>query len=309
MMRMVLSLVAGCAVAVAAQTPPDTRNAPRLRIAAAAVDRRGDPVADLRPNELEVWIGSYRVPIETVTFVTPAAERSRTVILLLDDLTQQMELTPRIRDAARAFVKALAPDDRMAVVALDSAYTKLTDDRAQLTQQIDRFTPRMAGILPFERLGEHVLGTLAQVSRALVEDPGRKIFVGIGSGWLFDTPVPPPMTGRDLRRDWIAAVRAMAAADATLYVIDPGGVGQAPFATGGAVGFARETGGFAFMNTNDYAGAADRIMRETSTYYVLEVADPPVGRNAELRELDVRVLRKGVTIRARRWLTGGKPTR
>jgi hypothetical protein len=99
-------------------------------------------------------------------------------------------------------------------------------------------------------------------------------------------------------------MRAMAAASATLYVVDPGGVGTAPFATGGASGFARETGGHAFMNSNDYDAAVDRIFKETSNYYVLDVADPPVGRKAELRELDVRVKRPGVTVRARKWIPG-----
>jgi hypothetical protein len=45
-------------------------------------------------------------------------------------------------------------------------------------------------------------------------------------------------------------------------------------------------------------------MRETANYYVLDVADPPVGRKADLRQLEVRVLRKGVTVRARRWIPG-----
>ena len=74
---------------------------------------------------------------------------------------------------------------------------------------------------------------------------------------------------------------------------------------GGATGFARETGGVAFITTNDLNGAADKIMREAANYYLLGVGDPPVGRGADLREVDVKVLRKGVTIRARKTITGG----
>ena len=96
----------------------------------------------------------------------------------------------------------------------------------------------------------------------------------------------------------------MALANVSLYVIDPAGVSMARVDSGGT-GFARETGGFAFTSTNDLNGAADRIMREAANYYLIGVGDPPVGRGADLRELDVRVLRRGVSVRARRTIVGG----
>ena len=43
------------------------------------------------------------------------------------------------------------------------------------------------------------------------------------------------------------------------------------------------------MNTNDLDGAVDSIMREAGSYYVIDVADPPVGRKFDLRKLDVKV--------------------
>jgi len=97
----------------------------------------------------------------------------------------------------------------------------------------------------------------------------------------------------------------MAAANVNLYVIDPAGVSVARADSGGT-GFARETGGLAFIATNDLNAAADRILRDAANYYLIGVGDPPVGRGADLREIDVRVLRKGVTVRARRTITGGK---
>ena len=85
-----------------------------------------------------------------------------------------------------------------------------------------------------------------------------------------------------------------------LYVIDP--VGLRPmsgYAHGGDSGFASETGGYAFVNTNDIQGAAARIFDEAgSSYYVLRMIDPPVQRTADLREVKVQVLRKDVTVRA-----------
>jgi len=296
-----LALATGLSAAPA-QTPADPRGP--IHIQAVAVDRSGRPVTDLKPDEFEVWINIFRVPIQIVTIVSPSSERPRAFVLLLDDMGIQPAQAAHVKDVARRFVAQMGPGDEMAVLPLNSGGTKSTQDRTQLLRAIESYNVRGVGVVPFDALGQQVLNTYATVSRQFSEVAGQKIFVGIGAAWLFDTPIPPPTIGRDLRKEWGETMRAMALANATLYVIDPGGVGTAPFATGGDSGFARETGGHSFTNTNDYAGAADRVMRETSNYYVLDVADPPVGRKAELRELDVRVLRKGVTVRARRWIPG-----
>ena len=95
----------------------------------------------------------------------------------------------------------------------------------------------------------------------------------------------------------------MARTDVTYYVIDPAGVGRTGTRSSG--GFARESGGEAFINTNDIDGAVEQILREADTYYEILVEDPPFGRTAPLRELEVRTKRPDVTIRARRWLPGG----
>jgi VWFA-related protein len=294
------------AVATAAGARTQSTDAPRapLRIHAAVVDRTGNPVTDLRPDEFEVWINVYRVPIQTVTVVSPTSERGRTIALLLDDMAIGPELGMQVKETARRFVSRLSAGDQMAIVALNGGATKSTDDRARLLQSIDAYNPQAIGIIPFDAVGPHVLSTIAVLSRQFSEVAGPKTIVGIGAGWLFDRPVQPQSVGRDTRQEWIDAMRAMAFADARLYVIDPGGVGSSPFATSGSTGFARETGGHAFENANDLNAIVDRIMREASNYYILEVADPPIGRKAELRALDVRVKRRGVSVRARQWIPG-----
>jgi VWFA-related protein len=282
------------------------RGAARVLIDAVAVDRNGLPVSDLKPEEVEIWIGHFRVPIETFAAITPATDHrnGRLTVLLLDDLTLPLPLVSRAKDVARRFVNRMLPGDRMAIVNLDGSSMESTDDRTRLLRSIDAYGVR-AGVMPADRLGEHVLKTLAGLSRQMVEaSDQRKTIVAIGSGWLFDRPIPPPAVGLDPRKEWIAAMQAMALANVNLYVIDPAGVTVAR-ADGGASGFARETGGLAFLSTNDLNGAADRIMREAANYYLIGVGDPPVGRGADLRELDVRVLRRGVSVRARRVITGG----
>jgi VWFA-related protein len=302
-------LLAALGVAVTAQDPASIPT--RLALDVVAIDRKGVPVADLKPDEFEVWISGYRVPVEDVVFVTPATA-PRTIVLLLDNAAVGADLAPRVREAARAFVKRMGDTDRIAVMPVHGVMTSSTGDPARLLQAIDGY--RVQG-LPFriEDAGAHLLQVLTSLSRRMVEMPGpdpgqapgrRKAIVAIGAVWLFDTPLPPPGLN-SLHEEWLAAMRAMAAANASLYVIDP--VGLRPmggYAHGGDSGFASETGGYAFVNTNDIQGAAARIFDEAGTYYVLRMIDPPVQRTADLREVKVRVLRKDVTVRTRRGIPG-----
>ena len=94
----------------------------------------------------------------------------------------------------------------------------------------------------------------------------------------------------------------MALSHVNFYVIDPSGVG-ASRPDGGEAGFARETGGHAFFNTNDLNATADRILRESANFYMVEIPDPPVGGKG-LRPLELKSLRKGVTLRARHAIAG-----
>ena len=58
------------------------------------------------------------------------------------------------------------------------------------------------------------------------------------------------------------------------------------------------------MNSNDFRAAADRIWQESSSYYMLGVVNPPIRKTADLREVEVKVLRKGVTVRSRKAIRG-----
>ena len=93
-------------------------------------------------------------------------------------------------------------------------------------------------------------------------------------------------------------MKALANAHAAFYVIHPTSIGSVR-ADSGDTGFARETGGRAFIGTNDLNLAADRILKETATYYLSRVASPPTGGSG-LRELQIKTSRRGVTIRARK---------
>jgi VWFA-related protein len=302
MTRLLIAFMAA-AIAVSTQDAP-----PRmLTIDFVAFDRSGAAVPDLRPDEVEVWIGQFRAPVRQMTVVTPEADErpGRILVVLLDDMTLRADSMPKAREAARRFVTAMGANDRMAVLTLTGKNADTTADKAKLLQAIDRYSVQATPVMRSDTLGRHVLDTLAQIAAQVIEVPGRrKTIVGIGSGWLFDRPLPPPRAGHDLLPEWVRAMRQMALSHVNLYVIDPSGVGTSRV-DGGQDGFARETGGHAFLNVNDLTAAADRILRESASFYMVEIPDPPVGAKADLRPLEVKSLRKGVTLRARHAIAGG----
>jgi len=63
---------------------------------------------------------------------------------------------------------------------------------------------------------------------------------------------------------------------------------------------ADETGGFAAVNSNDFAGAFSRILEENSTYYVLGYYPTNDRRDGRFRKIDVRVKRPGYGVKARK---------
>lgn len=309
MTRFILSLLVAisCGLAGPRAQGPDQKPTGGLSIDIVAIDRKGEPVRDLKAGDLEVWIGHYRAPIRTVTVVFPIAGKPQTgrlIVLLMDDVTIAPAMVPRAREAAMRFVSKAEPADRIVLTTLTGTTMDVTGDPASLRRALDAYNVRASGFDRADVLGQHMLSSLTRLAEELRETPGvRKTIVAIGSARLFDTPLPPPGLGRDVEPQWTAAMRALAFAHMHLYVIDPSGVGGGP-ADSGTFGFARATGGHAFINTNDMTGAADRILGDASNYYVLSVPDPPVGRNSNLREVEVRVRRPGVTILAPRAIPG-----
>src|SRR5947208_9801646 len=62
---------------------------------------------------------------------------------------------------------------------------------------------------------------------------------------------------------------------------------------------AEQTGGLALVNSNDFGGGFERIVRDNSSYYVLGYYTQP-DKGGKFHKVDVRVRRPGLTVRARR---------
>jgi VWFA-related protein len=301
--RMTRLLVACAAAALAVHAPVVDQPNASILIDAVALDANGNPVVDLKPGDFDVQVGQFHVPVDSVELVTPESpnHEGRVIVLLMDDMTLPLSETPRAREVANRFVSRMLPGDSMAVVLLNNPTFESTDDPAQLRGAISRYNVTATGVLRVDDLAEHVFGVIQSIARGISEaGNGRKVIVGIGTGALFDRPIPPPNagTGKNLLPSWIACMKALANAHAAFYVVYPTSIGMTR-ADSGDSGFARETGGRAFMGTNDLNLAADRILKETTNYYLIRVASPPTGGSG-LRELQIKSSRRGVTIRARR---------
>src|SRR4030095_1774986 len=112
-----VALISGALAAQEAPTVPT-----RLALDVVAVGRDGAPVIDLKPDDFEVWISGYRIPVEEVAFMTPETS-PRTIVLLLDNAAVGVDLAPRVKETARAFVSRMGSTDRISVIPVHGTRT------------------------------------------------------------------------------------------------------------------------------------------------------------------------------------------
>jgi VWFA-related protein len=119
----------------------------------------------------------------------------------------------------------------------------------------------------------------------------------------------------DLIREVTELTRAANRANATIYPIDPAGLSAGPDidadvrpeewnahvrdAHDSLRMLAEATGGFAIVNTNGFQQGLKRIDNETSDYYVLGYYSKNADPLRRTRQIEVRVTRPGLTVRAR----------
>jgi VWFA-related protein len=158
-----------------------------------------------------------------------------------------------------------------------------------------------------------VLRAVARVSSGLAGARGRKSILIVSDGFLRDTQLD----------DFDRAIDASQRGNTAVYFIDArrleGPVGfsaaqDAPIAGGdialmsmehdeleaaGTAYVASATGGTTIRNTNDLLGGLERVADESSAYYLLGY-QPEKAPDGKAHKLEVKVDRKGVTVRARR---------
>jgi VWFA-related protein len=173
------------------------------------------------------------------------------------------------------------------------------------------------------------LETVRDVAQWMANVPGRrKSVVLFSEGIDYDIyDVFNNRSASSVMYDAREAIAAAQRANVSIYAVDPRGLTQlgdeaitvASVADDPAVDFgttrgfqrelllaqeslmslAEETGGLAIVRSNDVAGGLDRIVRDTSRYYVIGYVTDPTQNPGKFRKIEVKVKRPGLRVRAR----------
>ena len=152
-------------------------------------------------------------------------------------------------------------------------------------------------------------------------DSRRKAVILVSQGLDYDTTdLFGDREALSLLDEMRRAASAVTRHDVTLYAIDPRGlpsadpgpiptrwlVGETPFSAPilraklTLRGLAEETGGFAFINSNQFDEALEDVVAQNSAYYLLGYQAPRDAPDDQLHQIRVRVDRRDVEVRARR---------
>ena len=252
-------------------------------------------------------------PPSAITPTTSSARQGQQhgsfVVLLLDDLVSHPMSTTNIKRIANDFVAHMTDADVMAVTLLNGGQGTTSRRRADLLASIQAFRAASKrssspddGAAVHAADAKHALDVISDLSAQLVHvSHPRKVLVFVGSPSLF---YPTDIIGKNGERtfssNWFDAVQSALKASISVYIVSPTGLTGA--VDDGAIDFAVETGGQAFVNTNEFEHVADEIWDDASMYYVLGY-EAPKGGKRKSHSIDVSVNWPDAYVRARhkRW--------
>ncbi len=293
-------LAASVMIAIAGHTPaqppqPDAREL--VTLTAAVVDDDGRPVSTLERDAFTIREDGRRVEITSVRGVSAGnGGAHRGLVVLLDDANVSPVYTANIQTIARAFLARTNAPDFVSVTSLSRGNEELMTDPKASASRIDEFRAGSIVAQANETFST-ALRRLTNISRelALVND-GRNAIVCIGRPGVFDMVQPISGSASLMRAPWIDAIHVLVHNNTSVYLIDPSGLtGRTHLVDGG---LAADTGGQAFVNSNDFNRAVDRIWSEAGHYYVIEYA--PIGPDRLLHSIEVSVRGRGLHVHAPR---------
>jgi VWFA-related protein len=300
MTRWIPSLVLAVAAATASQRPqPAPSPADLVEIDVVALDRRDQPVTDLRREDFRIRDDGKAVEVKTFSQVTAlgssAPDDGRVVTLLMDDIGVPVTGTSPMQQIAPVVLSPLGDGDEVSVVRLSSRSDEAFGDIRTARDRIDGYR---GGAVPFSvrDTPETMLKAIAKIARQLESiDHRRKVILCLGLPSVCDVSEPPLAGTSPIWSSWVEAITATARANASVYCVDPTGARGGLNLSGN--GLVQLTGGKIFAHENDFSLAARDIWREAGHYYLLGYW--PSASKREIRSIDVSVARKGVRVRAR----------
>jgi VWFA-related protein len=164
------------------------------------------------------------------------------------------------------------------------------------------------------RRNQITLDVLQRAVLSLAQGKGRKSLILVSEGFIYDMQLD----------EFKRVLHAARTANVAIYFLDTRGLGGLPSTFSAEFGpptdprdigssfldtmmegegsetLADESGGFTVKNTNDLGAGIQRIANESRAYYMLGYSSTNPEKDGKWRKIQVKVNRKGLTVRARR---------
>jgi VWFA-related protein len=270
-------------------------------------------------------------PVESPA-AAPLSDR-RILVLVLDDamVPANPQMVASVKEIARRTIEQLGQGDLATVVFTrhQKEELRLSWERDRLLERVDAFQSagHVAGsdAMPEVPFFTASLETLTRVAEWLAAVPQRRkalVWVSVG------VPLNMREVGDPTRAHAVMFDRLKVALDRALqahvnvYAVDPGGLDGLRFHIEARermvilnddntpevrAGYYRDmlrtvadnTGGRAFVNTNEFATGVAQILRETGAFYLIGYQSSNRAADGRFRRITVRVNRPGATVRTR----------
>jgi len=159
--------------------------------------------------------------------------------------------------------------------------------------------------------GKQTLDTISALANGLGKLPGRKTIILLSDGFFVESSWADlrQVVGRAARasvRIYALDTRGLNRGSASSDILNAGSPSEVGMAfpgvdsvADGPNSLAVDTGGLVIRNENNFAKALGEIDQDTSSYYVVGYR-PRLELDGKYRSIDVRVMRPGVKVRARK---------
>jgi VWFA-related protein len=328
-------MIAGIVVATttlllgqAPRTPqPDRTAKPVFRSGVEAVemdvfvtDKNGRPVSGLTKDDFEVFEDGKPQVITTFAAVSMPIERREPLpfspepdvltnereprhvyLILLGVMDEVTALQTRVR-VKQFLAEYFGDNDMAAIFAINSTSTQdgqdFTSNRRLLRESIDKFTGQ-AVVIAARHVSEDLWQHMELLSRIPAQRKSVLLFGSAGSAGVGDVFNIIDYRGgvEGLAAEYAhAAVAAASHANIPIYPINPSGEVNVD---SNSRALAALTGGFALTSGNNYDETFERLVNETSTFYVLGFNSAIQRKQGRHISLQAVVKRPGLQVRTR----------
>ena len=245
-----------------------------------------------------------------------ARDDVRVFAIFLDDyhVLKLASMNVPMKKALTDFIEHLWPTDLVAIMdpLTPLSALRFTRSRAELVAAINGFQGRYGELFPVKSPVEEAQWQspdVAQIRAEVTLSALAALTIRLGSlkegrkTILFVSQGPPTFfgIGRGSLQDRMREIaQAASRGNVSIYPLDPAGLGiEAGGSRDTLYQLAAESGGRAIVNTNDPRHGLDRLLADSSAYYVLGYTPPRPQDDGRFHKIGVKVKRGGMRVLAR----------